>query len=346
MKDLLSSHPEFGRQKAQDILAGGDPKQEQMKSVDDWFDQVSSLFDPLLVKQLHGRLFILGLCRLDEDLAKHLDNSGFRPAIEDELFEDFVSLLTPGNAGAGSYKGDFLRILQNRAKSDASLGVARSNGFFVNVIQGVGLEPLARLCLRQNWNDCRTARYVLPPGSGFSNLLTSLFTDLGSLVANTSARMGSLLPNPESDGKWKSYATQLTDSRSIADLASGGVDNLFSALGSDELLGTGKRLVLFAEFRGVADGASLDEIGLNDEVIKNLTNLPERIGVVVSGLPQGLLERIEGPNVTHLSLPPDLQRTRAKPLKNDMAVGPDQLLRLSLDCRLGFGRCRQPFFPR
>ena len=61
VKDLLSSHPEFGRQKAQDILAGGDPKQEQMKSVDDWFDQVSSLFDPLLVKQLHGRLFILGL---------------------------------------------------------------------------------------------------------------------------------------------------------------------------------------------------------------------------------------------------------------------------------------------
>jgi len=61
----------------------------------DWVGDVSRLFDPEMVSTLHGRLFILGVAKLDKELWKSLD-----------------TLLL--DAGENAYRRTFMKLLQNR----------------------------------------------------------------------------------------------------------------------------------------------------------------------------------------------------------------------------------------
>jgi hypothetical protein len=86
VKTLLAQHKEYGEKQGSTIARkpGPAPAQEQPAAV--WVDRVRGLLNPT-VKELHGRLLVLGLARLDPGLDAYLRAEGFLRAIEKELSE-------------------------------------------------------------------------------------------------------------------------------------------------------------------------------------------------------------------------------------------------------------------
>jgi hypothetical protein len=155
--------------------------------------RLEQMFDPLLVDSLHGRLTILGLCRLDETLGEHLRS--FSAELKKELIEDFESLLLPEFSGEERYRRDFLKILQNRAKlSQDSDFPKRDNGFLILTEGGRRLEVLEKLCFHQRYNSCLTAYYHLQSDSTLKDLVQMLIRDLRGIVSGEYGTTGSFLP--------------------------------------------------------------------------------------------------------------------------------------------------------
>lgn len=91
---LARLHPEYANHKFE--KAAHDSYEQgtfAVKPVEEWFREVKLLFDPEKVPKLHGRLFALGLCELDPELKTTFETSGVRDALNNELREEFNSLL-------------------------------------------------------------------------------------------------------------------------------------------------------------------------------------------------------------------------------------------------------------
>lgn len=330
---LLQRHPEYGRATAREVSEGKGPPTGSSQPAEDWLQQVLELFEPRMVSRFHGRLFILGLCRLDAGLSDYLSKVGFLAALQDELREDFASLLRPEVAGPEAYRGAFLRWLHNRAKYDTQVGQPRQQGFLTIIEGGPGLEPIARLTQRQMYNQCFVARYTQPVGSTLSDTLVSFSNDLRALVADDTSTVGHLLPDPASEKRaWKQFvSTQLLDVlRNVEEkqrrLSSDALlERLLPTFEGDQVLRKGDRLVLLIELRGVSPSQTLGDVGLTPPTLEQMAALPERLAVVVSGLPSGLAAEIDGPYVLKLRMPLDPRLTRGQPLSNDVPVGPDRL---------------------
>ena len=83
------------------------------KPRDQWLIEVKQMFDTEMISHLHGRLLILSLCRIDNELKKYLESQGFYQPLADELREDFESLLLPEYAGdQRAYRRVFMKLLQ------------------------------------------------------------------------------------------------------------------------------------------------------------------------------------------------------------------------------------------
>src|SRR5882724_3534074 len=68
---LLSAHPEYGGGRAKEVSRQPGPPKPAARPVDEWLSQVrAQLRDG--VDELHGRLFIIGLARLDPALDQYL----------------------------------------------------------------------------------------------------------------------------------------------------------------------------------------------------------------------------------------------------------------------------------
>jgi hypothetical protein len=159
---------------------------------------------------------------------------------------------------------------------------------------------------------------------------------LRGLSEGDQATAGLLLPDPATDlERWRvELASPLESVVKSANEPQGGkrrkeqgaeiLRGLVSELGGSRL-GTGRRLVLLIEFRRVREGASPEQVGLTSEVVSLLGQLPERVGVVLSGLPDNFPQALSGLESTTLDLPLDRELTRGQALANDVPGGPDRL---------------------
>lgn len=343
VKSILDFHKEYAAGTAREVLGmtwpdfGG----EHRRSAEDWLEQLSAMFDPLLASKLHGRLAILGLCLLDKKLGRHLQS--FNAELRKELLEDFESLLLPEYAGDERYRRTFLRILQNRAKSSPDKEFnPRSSGFTILTSGGIGLETLAGLCFKQSWNHCLTARYQVIGNTGFKDFLEYLMTDLRGLAAGDYATIGSFLPARRSNQRpgtaeqqgspptgstrlsWFELARNIPFDPNLADSPAEFNMGLLFSLASRNL-NTGQRLVFFIEWRGLDADTGAESIGLNTLIDSALRSLPERMGIVISGLPESIRSGLIGDPVYQLELPREQEPRRGQRLINDTPTGPDRL---------------------
>jgi hypothetical protein len=94
VKALLYTHREYGSKMGGELYLQDGPKSiGKTMHVFEWLRDVYALLDPNKVETLHGRVVILGLSRLDQNLRDYLDSYGFIDAISKELTPSFESLL-------------------------------------------------------------------------------------------------------------------------------------------------------------------------------------------------------------------------------------------------------------
>ncbi len=211
---------------------------------------------------------------------------------------------------------EFLEILNDREKE-------REHGFFVAVRGEQNLARLEEACVDdQQWNRCFTVRYrvrAAPSTMLLSTVLHALSEDLdrsgdqprygrlrsaeqahggralGQFAERLSADLRRLLAdlseNP--DTTWADFLGALADGRKPA---AAGKTKASVVTEDGPLLPVGRRLVLFLEFEADSwDSPSAEEwLGRGHEGLLGgfrLRDLPRRMGVVVSGLPDAALDR-------------------------------------------------------
>lgn len=101
VQNLLTAHPEYGRNLARKLSSEVGPRDGEQRTVDEWLANLQQMFDPQQMRQLNGRVGILGLARLDPTLHQYLESWEFIAALEEELREPFESLLRE-RAGEGA----------------------------------------------------------------------------------------------------------------------------------------------------------------------------------------------------------------------------------------------------
>jgi hypothetical protein len=88
---LLKNNSAYAKGKAKELkLSVTSPS----RPVDEWIQDVSSLYDRSELKELDGRLMILGLSILDENLANELAANDFLTTLQEEVYPSFDTLLT------------------------------------------------------------------------------------------------------------------------------------------------------------------------------------------------------------------------------------------------------------
>ena len=223
------------------------------------------------------------------------------------------------------FRDQFLSMLNNRDK-------ARSTGFVVFVHGALDLEPLEELCFRtdQTYNTCLTARY----GAGQGDVLPGLF---GAFVREARSFLG---PDPVA-GQGNFRATLADDRKGMIRKSLQRIKSKGESFPIEQFLsfveGTfqvGERLVLFCELLDIPQDAALEDLGLDIEVIdKILLKLPERMGLVFSGLPENLRLTGPGDRLLEITIGPDSDYgeergtapERSQPLRNDSPRGEDRL---------------------
>jgi len=323
VQQLLKIHGEYALQRGKLIAGGKGPTRLKPRNKASWIDEVLKIFDTEMVKDLHGRLLILGLCQLEKRLKDYLDKIGFLVPLSDELKEDFESLLLPKYAGDHAYKRTFLKRLNNKPVGGTK---QRGSGFVALIQGGPGLKDFAKLCHRQRWNRCYTARYVLNSSQPIYEAVQELANDLKNLSSGTAS--GDFLPELVSNQDiWNSDVKPWIKTE----------EEKFGAIGMNDRTGAefmevGKRLVLLIEYRRVSKEADPSSIALN-ELVNLIHNIPERVCLVISGLSPELAAVLEkyqsnedpGAPVLPLSLPDDPELKSSQPLANDIPAGPDLL---------------------
>jgi hypothetical protein len=237
-------------------------------------------------------------------------------------------------AGPG-YEERFLTILNNGSKYEKDQsGVARVRGFVVIGRGAESLQPLQSLCFdsTRTINNCLTARYRVSGGRVFGTLFRAFASDVLALKSLSSSPPvppslgGELRPDvnqPDGSLPWSKLTDSDTLSKALAQIAgvpvegdgpsppgspsdrveTGEIDatlieRLLGIL-STEVLQRQDRLVLFCEFGG-EPGALAD---WQAAVPLILERLPERMGIVFGGAPEGF----NAPSDRHfleLQLPP------------------------------------------
>jgi KAP family P-loop domain len=214
------------------------------------------------------------------------------------------------------YEQQFLRILNNRSKVDSNLDYpVRRNGFVVLVRGGSNLKPLQDLVLnadRQSYNWCFTARYRLQPTMVFGTLLASWLTDVTRLSGGGLSRpsrdvVGDVRfgPGSSTDGEPEELVTKLSDHPRFAspagNLTRDFLKVFFGYVSGEGTVQPDQRVVLFAELSEEATDAS--EWSAAFELF--LRNLPERMGIVVSGAPNDFSLPRDDPHFLEIIVPQD-----------------------------------------
>jgi hypothetical protein len=226
-----------------------------------------------------------------------------------------------------TWEEQFLALVHNRAKSARSrdgvlTGPYRTGGFLVLARGSASLQRVQALCHRpgQSYNTCLTARYRLrPPVVG--NLLAALVTDLARLAQGTGAPVGDLLPLTSGlstppwatlrHGPFAELAAEARLDQYTGELPVDWVSRLYEVLADPALLPVGVRLVVFAEVDGPTQPGDWDGLIAVSAV------LPERFGIVLSGVP----ESVHPPR--ELAWVPDATDRTGPCLELDIGPGPE-----------------------
>lgn len=91
---LLDKHPEYAKTESKTILKSDRPNLKlEEKTREEWLNEINSLYNKNIVKFIHGRIFILGICLIDKNIGKYLSNSGFMDSLLEEIEERPVNVL-------------------------------------------------------------------------------------------------------------------------------------------------------------------------------------------------------------------------------------------------------------
>ena len=197
------------------------------------------------------------------------------------------------------YRSAFLQILSNRPDPSSKAEQKRRDRGFVVVVEGKrSLTPLQELCFssEQTYNKCYTARYRISAGAVFGTLLVALLKDLQKISAGEEPA-GVYLPEPGEQER-SILADFISQQPIISDLSQdrldevqlGLIERMLLELESRTASAIGKRFVLFCEVEGQGSGTDAEDAGFEEwELARStiLANLPERFGMVFSGVPEG-----------------------------------------------------------
>jgi len=342
VQNILERHPEYGGRlggKVAEELIHPTKSLGKRRTVQEWIQEVSALFNPDRVDTLHGRLLILGLSHLDLKLAKRLKPYGLIDAIKKELKEPFESLLLSPNGETSRLRSEetkkstpkqaassqtdavqsFIELMNNRDKT-------RTKGFVALVHGGPDLEILENACFSQRWNTCLTARYQIYAKDVLNSLKSFIVSDLRSIAEGKGDFIGMIRPDSAS---FKRLATSPV-LRSMGDInpdeiGPSLITEIMLSLADESILGVGQRLILFCEVYGMTEDATLADFGLTTNVLRILEKQPERLGIVISGVPDSITPPDFGPFFQVLKIPIQELESHAQAFSNDSPFGPDQL---------------------
>ena len=210
------------------------------------------------------------------------------------------------------YRIDFLRVLNNEAKQKRDPPSFRRRGFMVLVRGGSNLKPIQSLCFdaRQTYNHCLTARYRVQPSAAIGTLLASYLSDLKKIVNGEKDVAGELRPF-SSENAWERMAATFTTSTFTVPppeftneikkgaLNQGQLSEILAQLAQKTILGAGHRLVLLGELSEEAT----DLIEWQTAMDMLFTQLPERVGIVLSGAPKDFALPKDDPHFLEITLP-------------------------------------------
>ena len=198
---------------------------------------------------------------------------------------------------SGNYHEDFISLLNNEDK-------VRSNGFIVFVRGDENLKPLENLCFEQTYNTCLTARYCATTGQLLLPLINKFVEDIkrlsnkeqpskmqikGGAPDKAIKTIGAFrLGDPTHE--WNQFYNGLSIMYGMKPDDTSFFGRFFDTLKSESVLQRGDRLVIFCEVTGLAEeDATLEGLGFTRDVIRFFDNLPERLGMVFSGIPKHLV---------------------------------------------------------
>lgn len=204
-----------------------------------------------------------------------------------------ASVSPQSNAPFSDQVQRFGELVWNRGKSDPSAPLPRRDRGFVCVVrQAQGLEALQTAC--QGIEDglfCATLRYSIQSGTTFGSLIRAAIADLAAIhAAREEALLGAVLP-PVADIRWAPLLDSRFGQLVAAWEAERGVfdreqiQTFIDVLSDEQVLAQGMRLILFAEVEGVEQsGQEAEQWQSAAELL--FQRLPERVGLVLSGVPR------------------------------------------------------------
>jgi hypothetical protein len=229
-----------------------------------------------------------------------------------------------------SWEQEFVDLLNNRDEPKR-----RQHGFLVVVRDTPSLQPLQAACSKQSWNACLTARYRFDRAPVFGSLFRAFADSALAGASSANPPIGDYFP-PYGGGSWphvlRSVGERMTEffgygtAPPTGSVTAEELEALLEVLGNKDVLGRGRRLVLFAEFREPATDAT-EWAQFRDTV---LPQLPERVGVVVSGPPGSFELPRDDPHVLELADLPvegseETFRYRLSALRGDQPSATDLL---------------------
>ena len=189
---------------------------------------------------------------------------------------------------ADEFRERFLTLLHNQPTDGSDGGMKpRSRGFVVFVPGNKSLAPLQEICDQQSYNDCFTARYRVAAGAVFGTVFSALLRDILT-PSDASQSQGLFLPalDPElvSDTR-KTFGSILPIEDLVMEadtLSQESIQRLLEVVQrlTDEAVG--KRFVLFCEVIGEFE--DIEEWEIARALV--FSRLPERVGIVISGVPE------------------------------------------------------------
>ena len=226
-------------------------------------------------------------------------------------------MAAPAQKPTGSeFEQDFLKILNNARKYETSSSEPpRTKGFVVLVRGGNNLKPLQDLCLdpdRQTHNWCFTARYRLPPKMVIGTLMASWLSDVTKMTRGQKDLVGDLRfggAGAWNDDTGRKLLAKLSDHPPLSFPAGTLTSDFFKTTSSyfskEGIIQMGQRVVLFAEL----SEPFTDSMAWAREWVTAsgmlLDNLPERMGVVVSGVPESFRLFSDDPPLLNIEVPKD-----------------------------------------
>lgn len=211
----------------------------------------------------------------------------------------------------------FRLLVANMGKGGGTAGRVRTGGFVTVVRMAQSLEPL-QAAVQSMPRDyrCITLRYGVNSPQAFGTLIQAALRDLATVLDDAEGEvLGSVRPARD-DVVWAGLrggplheflAGRPRPAQGTLDAAA--FHDLFAALTDAAMIQPGMRLVIFGEVAG-ADGDPGAVAAWNQAVELLFRQLPERVGLVLSGAPQGfavpddpvhVLELPELPGAAHSS---------------------------------------------